>query len=42
MQTDFFLACPILDTICVRMEMSLLKMWSASFKQSGSANHRWI
>lgn len=42
MQTDFFLACSIIDAICVRMEVSLLKMWSASFKQSGSANHRWI
>lgn len=42
MQTDFFLACPILDAICVRMEKSLLKMWSANFKQSGSVSHSWI
>lgn len=40
MQTDFFLACPILDAICVGTEMSLLRMWSAGFKQSGSASCR--
>lgn len=32
MQTDFFLACPVLGAICVRMETSLLKTWAAGFE----------